>query len=403
MLEKSALAIRRRLRGSQAARRYPTLYHAKLASHGLRNGAGQDPLVILNRKSSTFSAIRRLLRNYTIAMRISLITSVLLLAACSGEHKTAAAPTVATFVIAAKIEPAVAKSYELTGVVRARQEALLAFRLPGEIRQRLVRAGDQVKAGQVLMVLDPRDAEQQLVAARTQAETAQASRQRLTDLRNKNFISQQALDNAVSSASSAQAAMVQAQNATSYTRLVAPAAGTLMEVTGEVGQVVVPGQTVATLAYAGEREVEVFIPEIRLATLSKQALARLFGSTGTSQTTLREVAGVADSATRTWRARYRLADEAANWPLGTTASLILNTQETSSSVLKRVPVAAVLDKGQGTMVWVIREGKAVPTPVKLMHVDNEYAVIATDLTEGTPVVALGLHVLKPGQAVKIRP
>lgn len=367
-------------------------------------------------------------------MHIFFLLSVVLLAACSGEHQASSAATAAApvVVLAAQIEPAVAKSYELTGVVHARQEASLAFRLPGEIRQRLVRAGDQVKAGQVLMVLDPRDAEQQLAAARTQAETAQANRLRLADLRNKNFISQQALDNAVSNASTAQAAMVQAQNAASYTRLMAPAAGTLMEVTGEVGQVVAPGQAVATLAYEGEREVEVFIPEIRRDSLPQQAQASLFSDgkmsapatprlhtdSSASIATLREVAGAPDPATRTWRARYLLTGVAAHWPLGATASLTLATSNnstraqntlanaaaiTTASNLKRVPVAAVLDKGQGAMVWLIRDGRVMPTPVKLMQVDNEYAVIATDLAEGTPVVALGLHVLKPGQAVTIRP
>lgn len=76
--------------------------------------------------------------------------------------------------------------------------------------------------------------------------------------------------------------------------------------------------------------------------------------------------GAADPATRVWRARYLLLGEAANWPLGATVSLILNTPDTRQSPLKRIPVAVVLDKGQGTMVWVIREGKAHLTPVKLM-------------------------------------
>ncbi|MFZ2628513.1 MAG: efflux RND transporter periplasmic adaptor subunit [Rugosibacter sp.] len=335
-------------------------------------------------------------------MRSLLISCIFLLAACSSGQKTTEAPA-PTLVLAAQIETASANAYELSGVVRARQEAPLAFRLPGEIRQRLVKAGDHVKAGQVLMTLDPRDVEQQLSAARTQAENAQANRKRLADLRGKNFISQQAYDNAATSAIAAQAAMVQASNATSYTRLVAPAAGTLMEVTGEVGQVVAPGQAVAMLAYDGEREVEVFIPEVRRANLATQAEARLFGSNATDKATLREVAGAADAATRTWRARYLLTAEGKNWPLGATASILLSASNIANAELKRVPVAAVLDKGQGTMVWVIRDGKATPTSVKPVRIDNEYAYITTDLPSGTPVVALGLHLLKPGQAVKVRP
>jgi RND family efflux transporter MFP subunit len=335
-------------------------------------------------------------------MRTLLISCIFLLAACSGGQKTTEAPA-PTLVLAAQIETANANVYELSGVVRARQEAPLAFRLPGEIRQRLVKAGDHVKAGQVLMTLDPRDVEQQLSAARTQAENAQANHKRLADLRGKNFISQQAYDNATTSAVTAQAAMVQASNATGYTRLVAPAAGTLMEVTGEVGQVVAPGQAVAMLAYDGEREVEVFIPEVRRANLATQAEARLFGSGATDKAMLREVAGAAETTTRTWRARYLLTAEGRNWPLGATASILLSAPNTANATLKRVPVAAVMDQGQGAMIWVIRDGKATPTPVKPVRIDNEYAYIATDLPSGTSVVALGLHLLKSGQAVKVRP
>jgi multidrug efflux pump subunit AcrA (membrane-fusion protein) len=64
---------------------------------------------------------------------------------------------------------------------------------------------------------------------------------------------QSRLDNAA-------ARLLQARHAREYAELKAPADGVLIDVTGEPGQVVAPGQTVATLA-RGTREIEVFLPD----------------------------------------------------------------------------------------------------------------------------------------------
>nr|AMK59229.1 multidrug efflux system protein [uncultured bacterium UPO46] len=329
---------------------------------------------------------------------LAILAGAACLVACGGSHPVEAPG--APLVMAASVTAADGNVFELSGVVRARQETPLAFRLPGEIRQRLIKAGDRVKAGQVLMLLDPRDVEQQLTAARTQAENAQANRQRLADLRAKNFISQQAYDNAATAAVAAQAAMAQAINATGYTRLTAPAAGILMEVNGEVGQVVAAGQAVATLAYDGDREIEVFVPETRRANLPTQATAHLFAHNATASVTLREIAGAADPLTRTWRARYLLDKDQRDWPLGATASLRLDSGNAATAQLKQVPIAAILDQGHGPTVLAIHDGKAAPAPVQLVRMDTEHAYITTELPVGTQVVALGPHLIKPGQAVK---
>ena len=56
------------------------------------------------------------------------------------------------------------KSY--AGDVQARQQTALAFRVAGQVTQRFVDVGDQVKVGQVLATLDVKDAQLQLNAAR---------------------------------------------------------------------------------------------------------------------------------------------------------------------------------------------------------------------------------------------
>ena len=46
---------------------------------------------------------------------------------------------------------------EYTGVIHARTESDLGFRVSGKILEKLVKAGDHVKRGQALMRLDPTD------------------------------------------------------------------------------------------------------------------------------------------------------------------------------------------------------------------------------------------------------
>src|SRR5437867_7107754 len=57
---------------------------------------------------------------------------------------------------------------EFVGVVRARYETDLGFRVAGKITQRLVNVGDRVRAGDVIARLDPQDLQLQVESARAE-------------------------------------------------------------------------------------------------------------------------------------------------------------------------------------------------------------------------------------------
>jgi multidrug efflux pump subunit AcrA (membrane-fusion protein) len=98
-------------------------------------------------------------------------------------------------------------SMEYTGVIHARTESDLGFRVSGKILEKLVKAGDHVKRGQALMRLDPTDLRFAATAAREAVEAARAQNKRalkdelrLRELVAKNAVSVQAYDQAKSSA-----------------------------------------------------------------------------------------------------------------------------------------------------------------------------------------------------------
>ncbi|MFZ2289408.1 MAG: efflux RND transporter periplasmic adaptor subunit [Halopseudomonas yangmingensis] len=349
-----------------------------------------------------------------------IILAVLLagLAACDTEHSQNDVLTDAPVKVrSAQLEIPKGQHWSLSGSVHSRHEAGLAFRLPGQIRERLVQAGEQVEAGQLLMRLDARDVRQQLNAAqaqldaaRVQADNAEASRRRLQSLREQDLVPAQAYENAEATANAAlqavrtaRAAMEQARTATEYVDLRAPASGVLIEVAGEAGQVVGAGQTVARLAYAGEREVQAWVPETRRNDLPERAQVLLFSGAHTAPARLREVAGAADPQTRSWRVRYAIEDEPDNWPLGASVTLDFTRSADDQDSLRRVPLSALIDRGQGAGVWLIEQGQVRWIRVDLLRVDAEHAYVRSRLPAGTLVVALGTHLLEPGQSVEVLP
>lgn len=350
------------------------------------------------------------------AARLCLVFLLGLLTACGPQPASESSSDAPVRVRAVSPQAAEGQVWSLSGTVQSRNEAMLGFRLAGQITERLVHAGERVEAGQLLVKLDPQDVAQQqlaaqasLASARVQADNAEATRRRLEQLRSQQLVPLQAYEDAQATARAAaqavraaEAALAQASSASGYAELKAPAAGVVVATSAESGQVVTAGQGVLRLAYDGPREVEVQVPELRRAGLPEEAQVTLFGSQRLATARLREVAGAADPLTRTWRARYTIEDEPENWPLG--QSLVLHLQdEVASDALQRLPLGALIDQGTEMAVWRIVDGRVQRQPVTLVRVDSEHAYVRSQLPADAQVIALGAHLLEPGQAVEILP
>src|SRR6516162_9447943 len=181
-----------------------------------------------------------------------------------------------------------------TGIVGARVQSNLGFRVAGKIVERLVNVGEQVKAGQPLMRIDETDLRLALAAKRNAVAAAHASvvqldadEQRYASLRNSGWVSRQryeqtkaALDTAAAQLAAAEAEARVAENEATYSSLVADADGTVVQTLGEPGQVVSAGQTVVRLAQSGPREAVVAFPETIRPAIGSVAEASLYGSDG---------------------------------------------------------------------------------------------------------------------------
>ncbi|MGE8499726.1 MAG: efflux RND transporter periplasmic adaptor subunit [Pseudomonas sp.] len=317
----------------------------------------------------------------------------------------------------AAVEQSTDAARSFTGVVVARTQSELGFRVSGKILERLVDTGQTVKRGQPLMRLDPIDlqlqarAQQEAVAsARAEAKQAADDEARYRDLVAAGAVSASAYDRIKAAADSARAQLSAAQaqadvarNASGYAVLLADADGVVMDTLAEPGQVVSAGQAVVRLARAGQREAIVHLPETLRPAPGSTAQATLYGNGGTAvAATLRLLSEAADATTRTFEARYVLDGALANAPLGSTITLDIADGRTSAQVLQ-VPIGALYDPGTGTGVWVIagEPAKASWRPVQVLGIGDDAARVTGTLEPGEQVAALGAHLLRDGEEVRL--
>jgi RND family efflux transporter MFP subunit len=220
----------------------------------------------------------------------------------------------------------------LPGIVKARIESDLAFRVSGKMAERLVDAGAIVKKGDPLARLDDIDfhlqvdqAEADFVSAKGALDQTQAEEERMATLRKQGWVAgadvdktKAAADQARGAYARAERAVTLARNAATYTTLTADADGIVSAVLAEPGQVVAAGAPVMRLSHTGEPEAAVAIPET-LVDRARTAPARVefWALPGVSMAaTLRELSPNADPMTRTYLARYSLTNAPAAGAIG---------------------------------------------------------------------------------------
>ncbi|NNG25756.1 efflux RND transporter periplasmic adaptor subunit [Massilia sp. ML15P13] len=311
---------------------------------------------------------------------------------------------------------------EFSGDVRPRYESRLGFRVGGKIVERKVDIGTNVKDGQVLMRLDPQDlrlAESQarasLRAAETGRDLAQADYKRHQDLRTQNFVSQAVLDAKQSALRAAQANVDAARaglrgqsNQAGYANLESDADGVVTAIDAEVGQVVAAGVPVVRVARTDEKEVVIGIPEDRVGQLRRVngVSVRLWANRGQSiPGKIREISPVADPSTRTYTVKVSLPP-GTDVRLGMTATVELATTATANGTALRVPLSALVQDKGATSVWVVEKERSGAPAVQLRRVQvagqsGNDLLLSGGVQPGQTVVTAGVHLLKPGQKVRI--
>ena len=310
-------------------------------------------------------------------------------------------------------------SHEFAAEIRARSESRLGFRVGGKLISRPAEVGQRVKAGQLLAAIDPADlklaqdaAQAALRAAQSGHDLALGEFKRYKELREQGFISSLELERRAASLQAQQALLDQANaqssaqgNLAAYATLTAGSAGVITAVDAEVGAVLSAGMAVVRLAHDGPRDAVFAVPEdgvagVRVLQGKPGAIrVRPWGSQTTLPATVREVAAAADPATRTFLVKADVG--AAPLHLGQTMTVLIDLPRRDAAAV--LPLSALMRQQGQTAVWVLERSTMTVKmqPVVVAGADGNSVVVASGLSPGQTVVTAGVHILTPGQKVKL--
>ena len=322
-------------------------------------------------------------------------------------------------------ERAVPLTLGVVGSVESTGAVALQSRVDGQITQVFVRDGEEVKAGQRLLQIDPvpfdlqlRMAQATLARDEAKLENARAKANHGAQLQDQHYISQDEytqlrtdMDGAAATVEQDRASVDNAKLQLSYATITAPVAGKIGHIAQQVGNTIhVSAQTpLTTLNVIDTVDVSFALPEQQLVAVRQaiaaqkspvQVQASAVGMKAQqSSGDLAFIDNAADPTTGTIRLRARFDNrKRALWP-GQLVDVVLNLPTAAALV---IPDSAVGENAQGSYVFVIKEGNvAEQRAIQVLRTTDDYAVIS-GVKAGEQVVTDGQSRLAPNAHVRIR-
>jgi RND family efflux transporter MFP subunit len=308
------------------------------------------------------------------------------------------------------------------GVVSALNTVEIRAQVSSMVTKVNFKEGQFVKAGELLFTLDSRADEANLAKAQAQlqrdeAALADAQRQlaRSRDLFNQKFVSQSAVDTALTLVDSQQAAVsadraaiAAAQVSLSYDRIVAPSAGRAGAINVFVGSYVQPSSpALVTITQLDPIAVSFTLPQRNLsdalaALKAGDAVVRaeLPDNGGTLSGHLQFVDNAVDAASGTVKVKAQFDNKnLVLWP-GAYVNVYLSGQVLKDAIV--IPQTAIVQGATDKTVIVVGEGgKAAVRKIEVLSSLGNDAVV-TGIEPGTRVVVEGKQNLRPGSVVRER-
>ena len=138
----------------------------------------------------------------------------------------------------------------------------LAAQSGGRILELKIRQGDEVEAGQLLVVLDQEQQRARLAEDKAKADTAKVNYERYQYLAQTGAASQKELDRYRTQFIAAQEKVKSTEATLNYNNLIAPSPGMVADVTVKVGDVIQQGQVFTSLVQNNELEARVEVPAV---------------------------------------------------------------------------------------------------------------------------------------------
>lgn len=296
---------------------------------------------------------------------------------------------------------AVAASYTGTAALEPRAESQVVAKTSGVALMVLVEEGQQVRAGQPLVRLDPDRA--RLSAAQSEAvlRKLESNLARAQKLVGQQMVSAADVEQLRYDVENARAQHRMAALELSYTTVVAPISGVIASRSIKTGNFVQINTPIFRIVDNARLEATLNVPERELATLRAGQPVTLLADAlpGRQFTgTVDRIAPVVDSGSGTFRVVSSFDGGAQSLQPGMFGRIRIDYDQRADALV--VPRQALLDDGEPA-VFRVREGKVARVPVTLGYAEGAWVEIRKGLAPGDQVVTAGKVALRDGAAVQV--
>jgi len=319
------------------------------------------------------------------------------------DNKNAAKAETSVQVVTLTIEPGlVEETLKLPAVVESFENIWVKSEASGQINRVLVKEGDMVQKGQTLIELDSRDYTSRLEQIEASYKLAMLQHDRYSELRKKNIISANEMDQSDAQLKALDAQMAQSRLALERTKVIASVSGRINEIEAKAGDYMSSEKPVAQILQMGQVKVTVGIPEsdvaavvdLKEADITIDALDNLKVK-GRRYFLSRQPGDMA----RLYNLELVVDNNNGKILPGMFAKVNIVKRQYKDAVA--VPLYAVISQDDKNFVYLENNGKAEKREVELGVLEGWMIQVNSGIKPGDRVIIVGHRQVDQGQTVQV--
>ena len=290
------------------------------------------------------------------------------------------------------------------GSLLANESVMIRPEVAGRVAAIHFNEGQAVAAGALLVALDAAEVQAQLEASRADARLTEQRAERAAELFKKNFISQQALEDAREAYKKATAQRQENEARAAKTEIHAPFAGIVGLRQVSAGAYLKAGEDIVRLDKIDVMKLDFRVPEVYLGKIRREQPVAVRVDAFPGERFSGRVYAVetsVDEKTRTVQLRGRVENKGLKLRPGMFARVVLELGTNDKAAL--VPEQAIVPRGDQNFVFRVVDGKAMLTEVGLGSRTPGQVEIVRGLKPGELVVTDGQLKLQDGFPVMVLP
>ena len=349
--------------------------------------------------NNNLSAKKRIYSNMMKTMAVIIMTGIFAIS-CGKKKEKKAEENLRPVKVQTVGQNTISLGYTVSGTIKGKEEIPYTATSSGEVTVVNGKNGDYVNAGQVIIAIDNQAARANAMSASSNYEAARINYEKYRILYNKRLVTETEYLNAKTNYDSARANLQTANDSNSKSVIRTNVNGVLANLNIERHQQVAAGQSLFTLVNESEMILEVgvspqIVGKIQVGTTAKVKIDELNKEV---EGEVYEISGAAQNATRQFLVKIKMQNPDRELKSGMYGTASIDTGAEEGVV---IPKESIVVRGVEQIVYIIKDGKAVAIPIKIVNQNETYAAVTGEgLAVGSELVVDGQNVVQDGEKVK---